>query len=266
MEKLQQAKNWLNDADAIIVTAGNGFAREEGLDILSEEEFDNNFGKIAEKYNVHTIGDALDKKFDSWDQQWQFWSQLINDYTLEYEPSDAMLALKKLLEDKEYFIATSTFTHFFEKAGFDENRIFNAFGNWTEMHCSSGINHGKFSDLEVVKKYLAGQGEVPKCKICNSEMELHMPLNAHFYPDTDANSRLRWFLTGNEDKKVVILELGVDETSPQLLDPMVKLVEQFDSWTYLAADLTASELPSNLQKRSLAFGSNSHDVLTKLVK
>ena len=93
-----------------------------------------------------------------------------------------------------------------------------------------------------------------------------MPLNAHFYPDTDANSRLRWFLTGNEDKKVVILELGVDETSPQLLDPMGKLVEQFDSWTYLAADLTASELPSNLQKRSLTFGSNSHDVLTKLVK
>ena len=65
MEKLQQAKNWLNHADAIIVTAGNGFAREEGLDILSEEEFDNNFGKIAEKYNVHTIGDALVKKFVS---------------------------------------------------------------------------------------------------------------------------------------------------------------------------------------------------------
>ena len=69
-----------------------------------------------------------------------------------------------------------------------------------------------------------------------------------------------------KSKKVVILELGVDETSPQLLDPMVKLLEQFDSWTYLAADLIASELPSNLQKRSLAFGSNSHDFLTKLVK
>ena len=266
MADFTQVKEWIKNADAVIVTAGNGFARTEGLDILSEENFDDQFGKVADKYDVHTIGDALDKKFDSWDKQWDFWSQLINEYSLEYEPSEAMLALKKLLEGKEYFIATSTFAHFFENAGFNENRIFNAFGDWTEMQCSSGINHGKFSDIEVVKKYLAGNGEVPKCEDCNSPMELHMPLNAHFFPDTDANTRFRWFLTGNEEKNVVVLELGVDETSPQLLDPMVKLVEQFDDWKYVAADLAEGDLPDDLKKRAVGFATDSHDLLMNLTK
>ena len=266
MTDLTKVKEWLKDADAVIVTAGNGMAKEEGLDILSEEGFDDQYGKIADKYDVHTIGDALDKKFDSWDEQWDFWSQLINEYSLEYEPSETMLALKELLKDKQYFIATSTFGHFFENTGFNENRIFNAFGDWTRMQCSSGINHGQKDDREVVKKYLEGKGEVPKCEDCNSPMELHMPLNANFFPDTDANTRFRWFLTGNEDKKVVVLELGVDETSPQLLDPMVKLVEQFPNWHYVAADLADNDLPDDIQKRSAGFATDSHDMMMKLTK
>jgi hypothetical protein len=107
---------------------------------------------------------------------------------------------------------------------------------------------------------------VPKCEDCNSPMELHMPLNANFFPDTDANTRFRWFLTGAEDKNVVILELGVDETSPQLLDPMVKLVQQFPNWHYIAADLAEEDLPVDLKKRALGFDSNVHDLVLGLTK
>ncbi len=273
MADFTKAKEWIKDADAVIVTAGNGMAKEEGLDILSEENFDDQFGKIADKYDVHTIGDALDKKFDSWSEQWSFWSELVNEYSLQYEPSETMQALKQILQDKDYFIATSTFAHFFENAGFKENRIFDAFGDWTKMQCSSGINHGQKDDSEVVKRFLKAIEEsnvtedlVPKCEDCNSPMELHMPLNANFFPDTDANTRFRWFLTGNEDKKVVVLELGVDETSPQLLDPMVKLVEQFPNWKYVAADLADEDMPADLKKRAAGFATNSHDVLMNLTK
>lgn len=273
MADISEAKDWLKKADAVIVTAGNGFAREEGLDILSEENFDDQFGEIAEKYDVHTIGDALDKKFDTWSEQWSFWSRLINEYSLQYEPSENMRNLKKLLQNKQYFIATSTFAHFFENAGFNKNRIFNAFGDWTKMQCSSGINHGQRDDREVAERFLKAINEgnvsedlVPRCEDCNSPMELNMPLNDHFFPDTDANTRFRWFLTGNEDKNVVVLELGVDETSPQLLDPMVKLVEQFPNWHYAAADLADSDFPADLQKRSAGLASDLHDMLKDLAE
>lgn len=56
MTDLTKVKEWLKDADAVIVTAGNGMAKEEGLDILSEENFDDEYGKVADKYDVHTMG------------------------------------------------------------------------------------------------------------------------------------------------------------------------------------------------------------------
>ena len=40
MANFDQAKKLIASADAVIVTAGNGMAKEEGLDILSEEGFD----------------------------------------------------------------------------------------------------------------------------------------------------------------------------------------------------------------------------------
>lgn len=263
-EKITQLKKWLDEADAVIVTAGNGFAQMEGLDMLSEEGFDEEFPEIAKKYHVHTIGDALDKDFDSWDEKWNFWSQLIKKYSLDFKPSPEMKELLELIKDKNYFIATSTYAHFFENAGFDKEKIFNVFGDWTIMQCSSGQNHGTHSDVEVVKSYLEGKGQVPKCEDCNSEMELHMPLNSHFYPDQDANTRFRWFLTRNEDKKVLVLELGVNLTSPQLLDPMASLVEQFKDWHYVAADLTEDELPESIVKRSVAFGGSTKELLDEL--
>lgn len=264
MNKIEEIKKWLNEADTVIVTAGNGFAQMEGLDMLSDETFAQDYPEVAMKYHAKTIADALDKKFDSWNEQWNFWSKLINRYSLKYEPSAEMKTLLELLKDKNYFIATSTYGHFFEKAGFDKEKIFNVFGDWTKMQCSSGLNHGQISDVEVVKNYLAGKGEVPKCKDCNSEMELHMPLNSHFFPDEDANTRFRWFLTKNEEKKVVVLELGVDLTSPQLLDPMAKLVEQFSNWKYVAADLSQDELPEVIEKRAIGLDINSKGLLEEL--
>lgn len=273
MEKIKQAKEWLAQADSIIVTAGNGISQTEGLDILSEENFDDNFGEIASKYDVHTIGDALDKQFDSWSEQWKFWSELIEKYSLNYQPSQTMLNLKKMLDGRDYFIATSSFGHFFESAGFDEKKIFNIFGDWTKMQCSSGINHGQKDATSAIKKILAAikNGQeitddlVPKCADCNSPMELHMPLNSHFFPDEDANTSFRWFLTRNENKKVAVLELGVDMTSPQLLDPIASLVNQFDNWRYIAADLRQEDLPEDLKAKTIAFDSNSHDLIKSLV-
>ena len=113
MKDFEEIKKWLADADAIIVTAGNGFAQMEGLDMFDNLTFPIEYKNISEKYHVKTIADALDKDFDSWDEKWQFWSQLINEYSVEYEPSKAMKQLKELLNGKNYFIATSTFGHFF---------------------------------------------------------------------------------------------------------------------------------------------------------
>ncbi|MBA1393695.1 Sir2 family NAD-dependent protein deacetylase, partial [Lactobacillus sp. XV13L] len=253
MENIVKAKQLVNEATVVIVTAGNKLAKSEGLDLLGQAAFVRDFPTIAWANNVHSVGAALGVKMHSWSEQWQLWGKLIQKYSLDYRPSRTMRELKQVIGKKKFFVATSTFGHFFEAAGFNDKRIFNAFGDWTKMQCSSGINHGLEDSREVVRKFSATDNEqkiaalVPKCSVCGQPMELHMPLNDHFYPDSDANARFRWFLTGNEEEKVVFLELGVDETSPQLLEPIIRLVEQFPQWSYVAADLKQEELPQAIQ-------------------
>ena len=73
MKDFKEIKKWLADADAVIVTAGNGFAQMEGLDMFDNLAFPIEYKNISEKYHVKTIADALDKDLDSWDEKWQFW-------------------------------------------------------------------------------------------------------------------------------------------------------------------------------------------------
>ena len=70
MKDFKEIKKWLADADAVIVTAGNGFAQMEGLDMFDNLAFPIEYKNISEKYHVKTIADALDKDFDSWDDDW----------------------------------------------------------------------------------------------------------------------------------------------------------------------------------------------------
>lgn len=272
MENLNKAKQLITEADVVVVAAGNGMAKVEGLDLLGQSSFADNFPAIAKKYHVASIGDALDQEFSSWSDQWLFWSELIKKYSLDYQPSQTMKNLRKLIGQRKYFIATATFGHFFENAGFNENRVFNIFGDWTKMQCSSGINHGLKDSRGVVQKILLAEhngekisGFIPKCNKCGRPMEIHMPLNGHFYPDTDANARFRWFLTGNEEEKTVFLELGVDETSPQLREPIIHLVQQYQQWSYVAADYQQDYLPLDIQKRSAGVNADVAVLLEKLL-
>ncbi|BDR59995.1 Sir2 family NAD-dependent protein deacetylase [Lactobacillus xylocopicola] len=269
MENLAQAQRLINEANIVIVVAGNGLAQLEGLDLLGQTAFDQTFPQLAQEYGVHSVASALELKLASWPEQWLLWSKLIKAYSLDYQASQTMGELKELLANKQYFVATSTFGHFFEQAGFNQKRIFNAFGDWTMMQCSSGIGHGIVSDREAVQALLAAGSAlnaalVPKCAICGQPMEIHLPRNEHFYPDTDANTRFRWFLTGNEEEQVAFLELGVDETSPQLLEPIIHLVEEFPQWSYVAADLNQDELPMRIRARSAAVNANTGDLLHAL--
>lgn len=96
-------------------------------------------------------------------------------------------------------------------------------------------------------------------------MEIHLPLNDHFYPDTVANSRFRWFLTGNEEKKTVFLELGVDETSPQLREPIEHLVAEYPQWSYVAADYPQETLLPEIQERSAGTNADTVSLINNLV-
>ena len=260
---LQDAHKWLDEADALIVTTGNGFAKSEGLDIFDEVSFKRDYPEIVEKYHVNNIATALEVDFDSWEEKWTFWSKLVNQYSLNYHESSNMKRLAEIIRDKPYFVANSNFGHFFENSDFDERKLFNVAGDWTKMQCSSGYFHGKLDASKVIQTFLTGNGEVPRCSECGTPMELYLPLNKHFYPDEGANTHFRWFLTRNQDQKVVVLALGVEDTDAQLRDSIAALVAQFPTWHYIA-NQPQEGLPEAIQNQSIGEKLIVNEFLTEL--
>lgn len=260
---LQDVHNWLKEADALIVTTGNGFAKDEGLDIFDKTSFKNNYPDIAEKYHVTNIAEALNIEFDSWEEKWNFWSKLVNHYSLNYRESSNMKKLAEVIKDKPYFIANSSFGHFFENSGFDERKLFNIAGDWTKMQCSSGQFHGKLDASNIIEEFIAGKGKVPVCSECGAPMELYLPLNNHFYPDEGANTHFRWFLMRNQDQKVVVIALGVEDTDIQLRNPLTSLVAQHPTWHYIT-NQNQEELPESIQKQSMGKELSIDKFLTEL--
>ena len=53
MKDFKEIKKWLADADAVIVTAGNGFAQMEGLDMFDNLAFPIEYKNISEKYEEY---------------------------------------------------------------------------------------------------------------------------------------------------------------------------------------------------------------------
>lgn len=47
MKDFKETKKWLADADAVIVTAGNGFAQMEGLDMFDNLAFPIEYKNIS---------------------------------------------------------------------------------------------------------------------------------------------------------------------------------------------------------------------------
>jgi NAD-dependent SIR2 family protein deacetylase len=205
---LEQAKlkAAVDNADQILIAAGNQFWQEQqGLTGLA----------VAEK-----LAHAAEH------DKWQLLTKLIAQ--TDAKTSRDLLDLRAIIADKPYFVATSIWSHLFENAGFDPERIFHLQGDWHKLQCSSGINHG-VQNLKIA----ASQTE-PRCKKCGQPMQLQVAANPHFFPDNEANARFRWFLVASEDKRLLILSLGVDQTTPQLQVPLEDLIDQFQQWQLLA--------------------------------
>ena len=69
-------------------------------------------------------------------------------------------------------------------------------------------------------------------------MELNTAWHDNFFPDSDQNARMRWFLVEAEDKKTALLFLDDD---PQLA-PLKHLADQFPNWEVIRAPQDLAKL------------------------
>lgn len=146
---IKTAQKWLNDADAILITASNGFSISEGLNLFAnDQKLVTVLGDLVEKYNLPSLLGALGYQYPNELDRWRVYAKIAEFYNYNYQPGELMDQLKQIVDGKPHFIWTSNIDHHFALAGF-ENYL-EVEGNWQTGVCTTHPKEHSLVDLKDV--------------------------------------------------------------------------------------------------------------------
>lgn len=226
MQKIQKARQWLDQADKIVIGAGAGLSAAAGL-TYSGSRFELLFRDYIDRYGMSDMYSAGFYPFPTLEAKWGYWAKHI--YHNRYQPQALPLYkdLYELVKDKDYFVITTNVDGQFQKAGFDRSRFFEVQGNYGEWQCSVPCQQ-KVYDNEAAVREMVRQTQdlkipsslIPSCPNCGAPLTMHLRIDNRFVEDVtwhQASQAYMDFLENIGDQKVVFLELGVGYNTPTII-------------------------------------------------
>lgn len=154
---MEEIKEILQKADAVVIGAGAGLATSAGFS-YSGERFKKYFGDFEKKYGFHDMYSGGFADFDFPEENFAYWSRYIFINRYENAPKPVYEKLLELVKDKNYFVITTNVNHCFQKAGFDKKRLFYTQGDYGLWQCSVPCHKKTYDNADSVKKMPKDQG------------------------------------------------------------------------------------------------------------
>ena len=273
-EQIEQVRQALHEADAVVIGAGSGLSTSAGL-TYSGPRFQEHFGDFIQKYKIQDMYSGGFYPFDSLEEHWAWWSRhiLINRY--EKAPKLVYDELLKLVHEQDYFVLTTNVDHQFQLAGFDKKRLFYTQGDYGLWQCSEPCCQKTWANEETVRRMVAEQRDmrvptelVPHCPVCGRPMTMNLRCDSTFVQDEGwyaAAGRYQDFLRRHERMRMVYLELGVGGNTPVIIKyPFWKMTYQNSNAFYVCINLSESCCPKEIQTKAVCINRDVGTVLHEL--
>ncbi len=272
--KIQQLKQELTTADAVLIGAGAGLSTSAGFGYTGKR-FEQYFGDFIEKYGFKDMYSGGFYPFETLEEQWAYWSRYI--YINRYldAPKPVYHDLFKMIHNKEYFILTTNVDHCFQKAGFEKQRLFYTQGDYGLWQCSKPCHQMTYDNEATVKRMLEQQknmkipGElVPYCPICGAPMSMNLRQDTTFVEDRgwhEAAKRYAEFLQNHQGRHILYLELGVGDNTPGIIKyPFWNMTAQNPKAVYACINLSEAYTPKEIQRQSIFLAGDIGTMLCNL--
>ncbi|KIR01730.1 NAD-dependent protein deacetylase of SIR2 family [Lachnospiraceae bacterium TWA4] len=293
LDKIEQLKNEIKTADAIVIGAGAGLSTAAGHS-YSGERFEKYFSDFKENYGIQDMYSGGFYPFSSLEEYWGWWARHIyvnrylNDSNGTYEN------LLDLVKGKDYFVLTTNVDHQFQKAGFDKKRIFYTQGDYGLWQCSKPCHNENYDNEQTVYKMLLSQGFlkevngkyvitdssewkieidselIPRCPKCKSPMTMNLRCDDTFVQDEGwyaANHCYSDFIRRHENLHVLFLELGIGMNTPVIIKyPFWKMTYANKNAVYACLNYGEAYAPREIESRSICIDADIKKVFEELVK
>lgn len=280
MEKdILRLKELAENSERIIIGGGAGLSASGGLN-YADEEFFKTYYPEHYKLGHRNIGQAIGANWrlssDNVHRYWGFWARHIRN--IRYLPSATKPynLLFKLFSKMEYFIITTNVDHQFIKAGFSEDKIFAPQGNYGRFQCIRPCSEALYENEDGVEAMLKDLGDdleirdehVPLCPKCGDFLVPNLRMDGSFVEGENmknANGYME-FLKDSEDKRLLLLELGVGFNTPGIIRfPFEKITKSFENATLVRINADKIGVPESISHKAFGIKGDINQALEKLI-
>lgn len=267
----QLSNQWIKETDAILVTASNVFSISEGLNLFTnDKKLREVLGDLVDKYHLSNLLRALGYPYPNQLDQWRAFARIIEYYGNNYEESRSMKDLKKIIGNKPYFIWTSNVDAHFTLAGL--KTVFKIEGDWLEGVCSSHPDkHGIYQLGEKIHDiYLKDQAgtlteaDIPTCDKCGAPLDLNLA-GENFEINQKQVHNFEKFITNYQDKKLLVLELGIGPRNQMIKAPSMQLVASNPKNRYITINKGELLIPNAIKEQSIGYSSTIDDAFKEIL-
>lgn len=289
--RIERLRTALQTTDAVVVGAGAGLSAAAGF-TYSGERFEKYFSDFEKKYGFHDMYSGGFYPFPTEEERWAYWSRNIWINRYQDAPKPVYDDLRKLVQDKDYFVLTTNVDHCFQKAGFDKKRLFYTQGDYGLFQCSEPCCQETYDNESTVRQMVEVQGYViapdnslsvpdgvtlqmtipaelvPRCPHCGKPMVMNLRCDNSFVEDEGwhrAAERYETFLRTRQGQKIVFLELGVGFNTPVIIKyPFWQMTAKNHKAVYACINQGQANCPEEIERQAICINKNISSVLKQI--
>ncbi|MDO4303237.1 MAG: Sir2 silent information regulator family NAD-dependent deacetylase, partial [Bacillota bacterium] len=175
------------------------------------------------------------------------------------------------------FVLTTNVDHQFYLSGFEKENIFATQGDYGLIQCQRGCHPKTYDAVKMFRQMdqarkdcLVPSYMVPKCPVCGGSMEMNLRSDQYFVEDEtwhEAEQRFGEYLRECEDRKTVLLELGVGFNTPTIIRfPFEKLMREHTNMSLIRLNLDEAVVPKEFGKRAVGINEDMVISIEDLLK
>lgn len=273
-EQIDQLKQKLEKADAILIGAGAGLSASAGL-TYSGERFERYFSDFHRKYGITDMYSGGFYPYDTLEEYWAWWSRHILYNRYVDAPVPVYQELLSLVNGRDYFVITTNVDHQFQRAGIDKKRLFYTQGDYGLWQCSRACHSKNYDNEDTVRQMVDRQRNmripselIPHCPVCGAPMTMNLRCDDTFVQDEGwyaAAERYEDFLLRHKHGNVLYLELGVGNNTPVIIKyPFWKYTLENPDATYVCVNYGQAYAPREIVDRSVCLDADIRLILSEL--
>ena len=273
-ERIEEFKNALESAEAVVIGAGAGFSDAAGIKYVGKR-FTDNFQDFIKKYNMEDLYTSSFYPFKTQEERWAYWAKHVSLNRFETPATKLYTDLFDLVRDKNYFIITTNVEHQFWKANFPNEKIFATQGDYGYIQCAKGCHNKLYDNDSLVANMISATKDckipsslVPKCPVCGGEMDINVRKDRYFVQGEDwdiAYNNYEKFIENNENKKIVFIELGVGYNTPGIIRyPFEQMTNKNEKAVLIRLNKDYPQGPIENKSKTISFTEDMMEVIERL--